>query len=156
MTLLPFKPRAPRRDLASDEERLWSGAVEDENGCWVWGRSITDKGYGTITGEGGANLKAHRVAYELTRGPIPTGLELDHLCRNRACINPEHLEPVSHRENVLRGMAPTSANAVKTHCPRGHEYDAKNTRQTNTGGRRCRACHRENSLSRYYQQKASK
>lgn len=85
----------------------------------------------------------HRVAWETLRGPIPDGMQLDHLCRQRACWNPDHLEPVSPRENVLRGVGITAMNAKKTHCPQGHPYDDANTGITSTGKRRCRACGRE-------------
>ena len=72
-------------------------------------------------------IQAHRVAYELVKGKIPAGLELDHLCRNRICCNPAHLEAVTGRENSLRGVSPWAKNACATHCPRGHPYDAENT-----------------------------
>jgi hypothetical protein len=86
----------------------------------------------------------HRVAYELLVGPIPEGLELDHLCRNTRCVNPEHLEPVTGRENLMRAVSSWAAkNAAKTHCPQGHPYDEENTKVKRDGGRACRACGRE-------------
>lgn len=81
---------------------------------------------------------AHRVAYEEIMGPVPEGLELDHLCRTRSCVNPSHLEPVTHRENMNRGDVATRR---KTHCPKGHPYDEENTGIYN-GYRNCRACAR--------------
>ena len=107
--------------------------------CWIW-TAATAQGYGRINAGGrGVPLQAHRVAYELLVGPIPEGLELDHLCRDRRCVNPQHLEPVTHRENLLR--APSS-NGRKERCKRGHEFDAENTiRRTRAeGGRECRRC----------------
>jgi hypothetical protein len=85
-------------------------------------------------------LLAHRVSYERYVGPIPEGAHLDHLCRNRACVNPEHLEPVSVQTNILRGVSPSAVNAAKTECLRGHPFDDENTYVCPAGKRRCRAC----------------
>lgn len=87
--------------------------------------------------------QAHRVAYELFVAEIPEGFDLDHLCRNRGCVNPDHLEPVTRRENLLRGETIPARNARITHCPQGHPYDAENTRIRPCGRRRCAACNRE-------------
>lgn len=86
---------------------------------------------------------AHRVVYEELVGPIPDGLMLDHLCRVRHCVNPEHLEPVTNRENVLRGEGHSAKAARATHCLKGHPYAGENLRILSNGWRRCRACHRE-------------
>jgi len=91
---------------------------------------------------------AHRFGYELLVGPIPTGLTLDHLCRVRTCVNPAHLEPVSIGENVLRGDTRPAANLKKTHCPRGHAYDAANTYIARGGERHCRTCNTAKSQRR--------
>lgn len=123
------------------ERRFWS-KVEKTDGCWLWTAS-TSQGYGRIwtpTPDGGRMLaQAHRVAYELLVGPIPDGLYLDHLCRNRLCVRPDHLEPVTNGENVLRGKSGPAENARKTHCIAGHPFDEKNTRYS-AGKRWCRAC----------------
>ncbi|MBP5913182.1 HNH endonuclease [Streptomyces sp. LBUM 1486] len=106
--------------------------------CWLWTGVLTLGGYGRIKVQG-RNALAHRVAYEEWVGPIPEGLDLDHLCRVRNCINPAHLEPVTHAENTLRGEGITAQQAQQTHCKRGHAFDEENTyvwRNT----RICRQC----------------
>jgi len=118
------------------------------DGCWPWTACRSSDGYGHIRIEGSV-YKAHRVVYELMVGPIPVGLEIDHLCRNRACVRPDHLEPVTKTTNVRRGLAMVNGaqNAAKTHCPAGHPYDAENTRVGRTrmgiAYRVCRTCDRE-------------
>jgi hypothetical protein len=115
--------------------------ISDDVECWLWqGRLGTGTGYGQFwTGE--KQVGAHRWAYEFCVGAIPSGLDLDHLCRIRACVNPSHLEPVTRRENLLRGVGITATNAQKTHCVHGHEYTPDNTyRRPDTKTRQCRAC----------------
>ena len=123
-----------RRSLHALELELKAKSTPQPDGCITWtGPSYRD-GYARICRNGRLQM-AHRVAYEIAKGPIPQGLCLDHLCRVRSCINPEHLEPVTHQENVRRG-----ARASQTHCLRGHPFDDENTRYLATGGRVCRAC----------------
>ncbi|WP_096302916.1 HNH endonuclease signature motif containing protein [Jatrophihabitans sp. GAS493] len=107
--------------------------------CWEWRGYRQPLGYGRFRVEGRKTL-AHRYAYELLVGPIPDGLSLDHLCRNPPCVNPAHLEPVTHRENVLRGEGPAAHHATKTHCPSGHAYSSENTVVDNRNRRVCRTC----------------
>lgn len=123
----------------SDMESLLAAVAEvTDSGCWLV-RRRTLAGYGQVVRSGRPRL-AHRMSYELFVGPIPEGLDLDHLCRNRPCCNPEHLEPVTRRENLMRSpIAPAAINAAKTHCPRGHLYDEQNT-YLSQGKRSCRAC----------------
>lgn len=111
--------------------------ISHEDGCWPWIGRINNSGYSEVWYEG-ASCKAHRVIYALLIGPIPSGLQLDHLCRNRRCVNPEHLEPVTSRVNTLRGVSIPAQNARKTHCVRGHLLVADNLYTTQS--RACRAC----------------
>lgn len=111
-------------------------ARDPDTGCWIWGGARHANGYGRISHQNKSKL-VHRFSYEWHVGPIPTGLQLDHLCRNRACCNPAHLEPVSGRTNVLRGDTITASNARKTHCPQGHPYT-----RIYAGKRRCLICNR--------------
>ena len=107
---------------------------EPMSGCWLWTGYVSPSGYGVI-----GDQLAHRLFYESLVGVVPDGLELDHLCRVTCCVNPSHLEPVTHRENMLRGISPTAQNAVKTHCNRGHELVGANLRLQD-GKRSCKAC----------------
>lgn len=106
----------------------------DGNGCWIWTASRNSKGYGLASVGGGAIALAHRIAYELLVGPIQEGLQIDHLCRVRECVNPSHLEPVTAAENVRRSRAHI------THCPKGHEYTPENTIRNHGTRRNCRTC----------------
>lgn len=117
-----------------------------DDGCWLWHAGLNDAGYGQINSGGsrGRPLRAHRVLYELLVGPIPDGLVIDHLCRNRACVNPSHMEPVTRGENVRRGVGGELSRqrlASQTHCKRGHEFTPENTHIGRlTSGYPCRVC----------------
>lgn len=109
-----------------------------ECGCWLWTASENGRGYGQFS-VGGKPCKAYRFAYEAYRVPIPEGMTVDHLCRNRLCVNPDHLEVVPNRTNVLRGVGHTAVNARKTHCNNGHAFDERNT-YLYRGKRYCKTC----------------
>ena len=111
----------------------------DGNGCWIWQGAINAGGYGRVPVRKGNT--AHRLSYRTFVGPIPEGLQLDHLCRVRACCNPEHLEPVTSRENTFRGQTPAALNAAKTHCPQGHPFEGENVYHWQ-GRRFCKTCKR--------------
>lgn len=110
-------------------------------GCWEWTGSRQRNGYGRVSFQGQSRF-SHRVGYTLLVGPIPEGMQIDHLCRNRACWNPDHLEVVTCRVNLLRGETLPAACAAKTACPRSHLYDAENTWVDNRGARICRTCNK--------------
>jgi hypothetical protein len=135
-------------------ERFWSkvgcAAALD---CWPWLASLNSGGYGQIYIHGRPE-RAHRVAWELLRGEIPNGLVSDHLCRNRACVNPWHLELVSNDENIRRGLWHVTRPAPKTHCRNNHPFTPENTRIDPEGWRRCRICERKQSLAGYYRRKS--
>lgn len=114
-----------------------------DQGCLIFTGRCDRHGYARVIGPNGQLGMAHRLMYELVVGPISAGKELDHLCRVRNCVNPAHLEPVTHRENTLRGFGVTATNARKTHCPQGHLLDDTNTYVYPGGNRKCRTCSAE-------------
>lgn len=132
----------------SAEQRFWSKIDLDfETGCWNWSSSLNRNGYGEFWFNG-TSVRAHRFSFELLKSKILHGLQLDHLCRNRKCVNPNHLEAVTNHENVIRGIGPTAKNYSKTHCESGHEFTKENTYLKKHGGRECRTCMKE--LQRTY------
>jgi len=146
-------PAAPLH--APVAERFWAKVNEAApNGCWEW-TGARDRGYGRFS-DGRRTVYAHRFAYEELVGPIPEGKQLDHLCRNRACVKviadksgPAHLEPVTGRVNTLRSKGVTAIAARATRCPQGHPYDLHNTYFNPRGHRSCRTCKRESDRRRH-------
>ena len=122
-----------RPNTAAD---FWA-KVQERGGCWEYPRN--QNGYGLFSFKR-RTLPAHRFAYEDMVAEIPDGLVLDHLCRNRSCVRPDHLDPVPHAENVRRGVGPTAQNHKKTHCVNGHEFTPDNTYPKAGGGRNCVVC----------------
>lgn len=139
---LPLGPSKGIRDEYGIPLAAWDDVLKDETGCWLWQRQLT-RGYGRIWIDG-ENIGVHVYFYRCLAGDIPEGLVLDHLCRVRNCVNPEHLEPVPNGENVLRGEGLSAQNARKTHCNHGHEFSPANTGRDKRGDRVCLTCKREN------------
>ena len=138
----------PRNTPPSWQEILWAKVWRDlRTGCWLWTGTRNAYGYG-VTQYGGKTTQAHRLAYELRVGPIPHGMQIDHTCRTRHCVNPDHLEVVTRKENILRGESPAAQQARRTHCPRNHELAGDNLR-VHDGHRECLTCARESARRRW-------
>jgi hypothetical protein len=122
----------------------------DPGACWEWMGLKNPKGYGQFYAQRTAKVAAHRYAFEMFVGPIPVGLYIDHLCRNRGCVNPAHMEPVTTRENTLRGEGWAAREAQQTHCKHGHPLSGSNLRRNWRGDRECRAC-KQTRRAAYYE-----
>lgn len=119
------------------EDRFWE-KVDKSGDCWIWTAGRTNQGYGRFSPARSESARAHRYSYELAYGPIAPGLVIDHLCRNKACVRPDHLEPVTTTENIRRAHPAVVTNR----CKHGHEFTAENTRHRRDGSRACRTCER--------------
>lgn len=138
------------RPPVTAEQRFWAKVIKTDR-CWLWIGYVRSDGYANFMGHNGAPGYAHRFSYELARGPVPPGLHLDHLCRVRHCVNPDHLEAVTPRVNTLRGVGPSALNAGATHCVRGHEFTPENTLRypSSPEHRVCKICAVDNSARQY-------
>lgn len=134
-------PTNPERIDEAVLARFWC-KVEKSDDCWLWTAKRNQLGYGKFAVTSQREVYAQRFAWEAEHGPVPAVRERDHLCRNRACVNPAHMEPVTHRENVRRG-----AHVNRATCANGHPYTPENVRITASGARRCRACDRERAIA---------
>jgi hypothetical protein len=133
---IPF-PLTPRQ-----RDEFWTKVAFTQAGCWEWQRNVLRNGYGQKS-FGGKMYLAHRVAWTDMNGPIPQSMTLDHLCRNRKCVRPNHLEPVSIKVNILRGNGMAAKNKRQTHCHNGHLFNEVNTYVCSEGSRNCRICNRK-------------
>lgn len=130
------------------EERFFAKVdVGHPLGCWEWTAATSVAGYGRFREGPDHEIRAHRWSYAFFYGTVPPGCEPDHLCRNTSCVNPDHLEAVTHHENLMRGHGASAKNARKTHCPQGHAYN-EHASQKQDGSRRCKVCHRDRERQR--------
>lgn len=125
-----------------------------QNGCWEWIGRLSPSGYGLFT-LCGYVIHSHRISYEFHKSKIPKKAVIDHLCRNRKCINPDHLEAVTQKENIHRGLGVAAQNILKTHCVRGHEYTKENTTILKHGYRECKKCRKIHTVNRYQRHKSN-
>ncbi len=146
---MPKEAKDYTASMATVEERFWPKIEVADSGCWEW-RGAISSGYGRIRIEGHTRL-AHRWAYEDAYGPVPNGLELDHLCKNTRCVRPSHLEAVSHLANMQRGdLSGNGGSKPHSHCSRGHRWTAVNSAKSHRTGRCCRIC--KNEAGRRYRE----
>lgn len=138
-SIAPHKTWRTNCDCGEDHQSLIKERVRETGKCWEWTGRLGRESYGSIEHYG--RWAAHRLSYVAFHGPIPDGLTIDHLCRNRSCVNPDHLEAVTSRTNTLRSdQTRAGINIRRTHCPSGHPYSGSNLRLSATGARLCRAC----------------
>lgn len=137
MSIVFGDPRMP--------QRFWNKISVSESGCWEW-QAAKKSGYGYYKSSGKTG-RAHRIAYAILVAPIPDSLVCDHLCENKGCVNPNHIEPVTDRINIMRGPAPSSMNAKKTHCIRGHKFEP-GSYYSSQGWRDCKKCKAINDQAR--------
>lgn len=133
--------RVPAPTEADHLARFMAKVTVSSDGCWLWGSTVNSAGYGVFSIGRFGRIYAHRWSYEHHVAPIPEGLVIDHLCRTPLCVNPDHLEPVTQRVNVHRGVSLAASYAEATHCVNGHEFTEANTyRRPDNGSRCCRRC----------------
>lgn len=140
-------PLTVHRDWRPAIEKVWDQLrVDEASGCWLWTGTVDVSGYVVVCDTGKRRVLGHRLVWEYLCGAIPDGLELDHLCFTRNCLNVEHLDPVTPAENKRRMQE--HVMSVKTHCPQGHPYAGENLRREKDGHRRCQTCREAQSAAR--------
>jgi hypothetical protein len=149
---MPGKWLAGRKHWVNSAARALKRYVTKTDNCWIWNGPIDKGGYGR-TGVDGKDRASHRLIYEHFKGSIPEGLQIDHLCRNRRCVNPDHLEPVTLQENLRRGFGPAALNRRKVVCMRGHALSGENLYVNPRGQRQCKACRLMNQRLSYARKK---
>lgn len=136
----------PRTYQRRDPIERFFSMVDAMGDCWEWTGHLHRLGYGQFAPSHGVNVSAHKFAYEALVGAVPDGLELDHLCRNRGCVNPDHLEPVTHSLNVQRAW--WNRSRTNPSCRRGHPFTPENTGRQKNGSRYCKACEQQRRIER--------
>lgn len=164
-TIYRIRPTfAKELSIQQVQDRLAKSFEVKENGCWEWTTGKFNTGYGKLSLWGrtkrGGQFMVHRIMYELIFGAIGKDRQIDHLCRERACVNPQHMEVVTKDENNIRGNSPSAIHARKTHCPQGHPYSGNNLQIENKPNgktmRRCRTCRNKQQRDKYLRMKARK
>ena len=145
--IIAAAPMPKRRGVRKPLERFMEKVQILPSGCWRWAGKIHRSGYGLFSVGHARHTTAHRWLYQQLHGPLAAAVDLDHLCRNRWCVRPSHVEPVTRRENLLRGETLPAGNVRKTHCPQGHPYDEENTYEYR-GARQCLSCRRARDSAR--------
>lgn len=144
--------RFPPSGLTKKETLLFHAVRNRKTGCWDWLGDMNQKGYGRLF-YNGKKHSAHRVSFEMFNGPISEDLEIDHVCENRKCVNPAHLQQITHRQNIRNGRLMKSRRIPKTHCPQGHPYQGDNVLWTRGGYQYCRQCRRDYDKRIYWEKK---
>jgi len=147
--------------VVAEKPRSWKGftlrerfdmQVSKTDGCWIWNGARSSNGYGVIARKNRVLVGAHVISHELFIGPVPHGLEVDHLCHNRACVNPDHLQAVTHSVNVIRGNSPSAFIHRSGFCRNGHPLTPENR---DAKRRRCKVCQRDKARARYWRIRAN-
>lgn len=137
-----------------DMHARWEAKVDTNRGeCWEWTASLNSRGYSLISYRGGKTMLGHRYAYQAFRGEIPNGMQIDHRCQNKKCVNPDHLEVATPLENTRRGNSPSAINARRIECKHGHTLLGDNLIIRKDGKRACRECHRRTNREAYLRSK---